>query len=100
MKRFVTAVGYFFLAFALIFLEQLPTVFIRANQPFNQTLGITLALLVVSIFTIYVARRVGFLKQLEDLKNLAGLENHSYWLYGLDGCQIYWWCHFGFGKRP
>ncbi|MCF2666249.1 CPBP family intramembrane glutamic endopeptidase [Streptococcus alactolyticus] len=68
MKRFVTAVGYFFLAFALIFLEQLPTVFIRANQPFNQTLGITLALLVVSIFTIYVARRVGFLKQLEDLK--------------------------------
>ena len=61
MKRFVTAVGYFFLAFALIFLEQLPTVFIRANQPFNQTLGITLALLVVSIFTIYVARRVGFL---------------------------------------
>lgn len=68
MKKFLTALKYFFLALGLILLEQLPTAFITANQPFWQSVLITLALLVVAAFTVYVAKRVGLLSHLEDLK--------------------------------
>lgn len=56
MKKFLTALKYFFLALGLILLEQLPTAFITANQPFWQSVLITLALLVVAAFTVYVAK--------------------------------------------
>lgn len=68
MKKFLTALKYFFLALGLILLEQLPTAFITANQPFWQSVLITLALLVVAAFTVYVAKRVGLLNHLEELK--------------------------------
>ena len=68
MKKFLTALKYFFLALGLLFLEQLPTVFIAADQPFWQSVLITLALLVVAVFTVYVAKRVGLLNHLEELK--------------------------------
>lgn len=68
MKKFLTALKYFFLALGLILLEQLPTAFITANQPFWQSVLITLALLLVAVFTVYVAKRVGLLNHLEELK--------------------------------
>lgn len=68
MKKFLTALKYFFLALGLLFLEQLPTAFITKNQPFWQSLVIVLALLVVVVITIYVAKRVGLLNHLADLK--------------------------------
>ncbi len=68
MKNFLTALKYFFLALGLLFLEQLPTAFITKNQPFWQSLMIVLALLVVVAITIYVAKRVGLLNHLADLK--------------------------------
>ena len=68
MKKFLTALKYFFLALGLLFLEQLPTAFITKNQPFWQSLVIVLALLVVVAITIYVAKRVGLLNHLADLK--------------------------------
>lgn len=68
MKKFLTALKYFFLALGLLFLEQLPTAFIAADQPFWQSVLITLALLVVAVFTVYVAKRVGLLNHLEELK--------------------------------
>lgn len=68
MKKFLTALKYFFLALGLLFLEQLPTAFITANQPFWQSVLITLALLLVAVFTVYVAKRVGLLNHLEELK--------------------------------
>lgn len=68
MKKFLTALKYFFLALGLLFLEQLPTAFIAADQPFWQVALIILALLVVVVFTVYVAKRVGLLNHLEELK--------------------------------
>ena len=68
MKKFLTALKYFFLALGLLFLEQLPTAFITKNQPFWQSLVIVLVLLVVVAITIYVAKRVGLLNHLADLK--------------------------------
>lgn len=68
MKKFLIALKYFFLALGLILLEQLPTAFITANQPFWQSVLIALALLVVAVFTVYVAKRVGLLNHLEKLK--------------------------------
>ena len=68
MKKFLTALKYFFLALGLLFLEQLPTAFIAADQPFWQVALIILALLVVAVFTVYVAKRVGLLNHLEELK--------------------------------
>ena len=68
MKKLLTALKYFFLALGLLFLEQLPTAFIAADQPFWQSVLITLALLVVAVFTVYVAKRVELLSHLEELK--------------------------------
>ena len=68
MKKLLTALKYFFLALGLLFLEQLPTAFIAADQPFWQVALIILALLVVVVFTVYVAKRVGLLNHLEELK--------------------------------
>lgn len=68
MKKLLTALKYFFLALGLLFLEQLPTAFIAADQPFWQSVLITLALLVVAVFTVYVAKRVELLSRLEELK--------------------------------
>ncbi|WP_315460054.1 type II CAAX endopeptidase family protein [uncultured Streptococcus sp.] len=68
MKKFLTALKYFFLALGLILLEQLPTAFITANQPFWQSAVISLSLLVIAVFTVFVAKRVGLLSHLEDLK--------------------------------
>lgn len=56
------------MALGLLFLEQLPTAFIAADQPFWQSVLITLALLVVAVFTVYVAKRVELLSHLEELK--------------------------------
>ena len=47
MKKLLTALKYFFLALGLLFLEQLPTAFIAADQPFWQSALIILALLIV-----------------------------------------------------
>jgi hypothetical protein len=49
-------------------LEQLPTAFIAADQPFWQSAVISLSLLVIAVFTVFVAKRVGLLSHLEDLK--------------------------------
>lgn len=68
MKKFLTALKYFFLALGLLFLEQLPTAFIAADQPFWQSAVISLSLLVIAVFTVFVAKRVGLLSHLEDLK--------------------------------
>ena len=68
MKKLLTALKYFFLALGLFFLAQLPTAFIAADQPFWQVALIILALLVVAVFTVYVAKRVGLLNHLEELK--------------------------------
>lgn len=68
MKKFLTALKYFFLALGLLFLEQLPTAFIAANQPFWQSALIILALLIVAALTVFVAKRVGLLNYLKDLK--------------------------------
>lgn len=68
MKKILTALKYFFLALGLLFLEQLPTAFIAADQPFWQSAVISLSLLVVAVFTVFVAKRVGLLSHLEDLK--------------------------------
>lgn len=68
MKNFLTALKYFVLALGLIVLEQLPTVFITTNQPFWQSTLITLALVVIAILTVYVAKRVDLLNHLKDLK--------------------------------
>lgn len=68
MKKFLTALKYFFLALGLLFLEQLPTAFIAAAQPFWQSALIILALLIVAALTVFVAKRVGLLNYLEELK--------------------------------
>ena len=68
MKKFLTALKYFFLALGLFFLEQLPTAFIAADQPFWQSALIILALLIVVALTVFVAKRVGLLNHLKDLK--------------------------------
>ncbi|WP_270627757.1 CPBP family intramembrane glutamic endopeptidase [Streptococcus pasteurianus] len=68
MKKFLTALKYFFLALGLLFLEQLPTAFIAADQPFWQSALIILALLIVAALTVFVAKRVGLLNYLKDLK--------------------------------
>jgi hypothetical protein len=68
MKKILTALKYFFLALGLLFLEQLPTAFIAADQPFWQSAVISLSLLVIAVFTVFVAKRVGLLSHLEDLK--------------------------------
>ena len=68
MKKLLTALKYFVLALGLILLEQIPTAFITINQPFYQSVWIILTLLVVVVFTVYVAKRVGLLNHLEDLK--------------------------------
>ena len=68
MKKFLTALKYFFLALGLLFLEQLPTAFIAADQPFWQSALIILALLIVAALTVFVAKRVGLLNCLEELK--------------------------------
>lgn len=68
MKKFLTALKYFFLALGLLFLEQLPTAFIAADQPFWQSALIILALLIVAALTVFVAKRVGLLNYLEELK--------------------------------
>lgn len=68
MKKFLTALKYFFLALGLLFLEQLPTAFIAADQPFWQSALIVLALLIVAALTVFVAKRVGLLNHLKDLK--------------------------------
>ena len=68
MKKLLTALKYFFLALGLLFLEQLPTAFIAADQPFWQSALIILALLIVAALTVFVAKRVGLLNHLKDLK--------------------------------
>lgn len=68
MKKLLTALKYFFLALGLLFLEQLPTAFIAADQPFWQSALIILALLIVAALTVFVAKRVGLLNYLKDLK--------------------------------
>ncbi|WP_288623920.1 CPBP family intramembrane glutamic endopeptidase [uncultured Streptococcus sp.] len=68
MKKFLTALKYFFLALGLFFLEQLPTAFIAADQPFWQSALIILNLLIVVALTVFVAKRVGLLNHLKDLK--------------------------------
>lgn len=68
MKKILTVLKYFFLALGLLFLEQLPTAFIAADQPFWQSAVISLSLLVIAVFTVFVAKRVGLLSHLEDLK--------------------------------
>lgn len=68
MKKLLTALKYFFLALGLLFLEQLPTAFIAADQPFWQSALIILALLIVADLTVFVAKRVGLLNHLKDLK--------------------------------
>ena len=68
MKKFLTALKYFFLALGLLFLEQLPTAFIAADQPFWQSALIILNLLIVVALTVFVAKRVGLLNHLKDLK--------------------------------
>lgn len=68
MKKFLTALKYFFLALGLLFLEQLPTAFIAADQPFWQSALIILALLIIAALTVFVAKRVGLLNYLEELK--------------------------------
>lgn len=52
----------------MLFLEQLPTAFIAADQPFWQSALIILALLIVAALTVFVAKRVGLLNHLKDLK--------------------------------
>lgn len=49
-------------------MEQLPTAFIAADQPFWQSALIILALLIVAALTVFVAKRVGLLNHLKDLK--------------------------------
>ena len=68
MKKLLTALKYFFLALGLLFLEQLPTAIIAADQPFWQSALIILALLIVAALTVFVAKRVGLLNHLKDLK--------------------------------
>ncbi|MDU6443226.1 MAG: type II CAAX endopeptidase family protein [Streptococcus sp.] len=68
MKKLLTALKYFFLALGLLFLEQLPTAFIAADQPFWQSALIILALLIVPALTVFVAKRVWLLNHLKDLK--------------------------------
>ena len=68
MKKLLTALKYFFLALGLLFLEQLPTAFVAADQPFWQSALIILALLIVAALTVFVAKRVGLLNYLKDLK--------------------------------
>ena len=68
MKKLLTALKYLFLALGLLFLEQLPTAFIAADQPFWQSALIILALLIVAALTVFVAKRVGLLNHLKDLK--------------------------------
>lgn len=68
MKKLLTALKYFFLALGLLFLEQLPTAFIAADQPFWQSALIILALLIVAALTVFVTKRVGLLNHLKDLK--------------------------------
>ena len=68
MKKLLTALKYFFLALGLLFLEQLPTAFIAADQPFWQSALIILALSIVAALTVFVAKRVGLLNHLKDLK--------------------------------
>lgn len=68
MKKFLTALRYFFLALGLILLEQLPTAFITANQPFWQLLIIILTLLLVVALTVLVAKRVHLLSPMSEFK--------------------------------
>ena len=68
MKKLLTALKYFFLALGLLFLEQLPTAFIAADQPFWQSALIILALLIVEALTVFVAKRVGLLNHLKDIE--------------------------------
>lgn len=49
-------------------MEQLPTAFIAADQPFWQSALIILNLLIVVALTVFVAKRVGLLNHLKDLK--------------------------------
>ncbi|WP_423215130.1 lysostaphin resistance A-like protein [Streptococcus equinus] len=69
MKKLVSFFKYFGMAIGLIFLEQLPTVFLAKNQPFWQSFLIALSLLVVAILTIYVAKRLGFFSKASQVWN-------------------------------
>lgn len=67
MKKVVSFFKYLGLAVGLILLEQLPTVFLRKNQPTWQALIIMVSLLLVTLLTVYVAKRLGFLNHMEHL---------------------------------
>ena len=55
------------LAVGVIFLEQLPVAFLRKNQPFWQILMLILAFLVVTLVTVLIAKRLGFLNHASQL---------------------------------
>lgn len=67
MKKLVSFFKYLGLAVGVIFLEQLPIAFLRKNQPFWQTLMLILAFLVVTLVTVLIAKRLGFLNHVSQL---------------------------------
>lgn len=67
MKKLVSFFKYLGLAVGVIFLEQLPVAFLRKNQPFWQILMLILAFLVVTLVTVLIAKRLGFLNHASQL---------------------------------
>ena len=67
MKKLVSFFKYLGLAVGVIFLEQLPIAFLRKNQPFWQTFMLILAFLVVTLVTVLIAKRLGFLNHASQL---------------------------------
>lgn len=67
MQKLVSFFKYLGLAVGVIFLEQLPVAFLRKNQPFWQILILILAFLVVTLVTVLIAKRLGFLNHASQL---------------------------------
>ena len=92
MKKLVSFFKYLGLAVGVIFLEQLPIAFLRKNQPFWQTFMLILAFLVVTLVTVLIAKRLGFLNHASQL-----LTEYFYGIFGHGSCENAWRHYFSFG---
>lgn len=69
MKKFLKVLKYLFIGLGVIVLEQLPILFVAKHQPMWQTLLICLALLLVTGFVMYLAKRLNLLTGPSVLRN-------------------------------